>query len=54
MYHSSLDKTNEAKVLKEFSKPDSSIRGVITIALGIGVHIPDIDYVIHGYIKRNP
>ena len=35
MYHSSLDKTNEAKVVKEFSKVDSSIRGVITIAFGM-------------------
>ena len=35
-------------ILKEISKPDSAIRlAICTVALGIGINIPDIDLIIH-------
>ena len=32
-------------ILKEISKPDSAIR--LTLGIGIGINIPDIDLIIH-------
>ncbi|XP_052058943.1 uncharacterized protein LOC127699228 [Mytilus californianus] len=48
MYHRSTAKLNKDHVLEEFPKNNSKLRLVFaTVAFGMGVDIPDIDYVVH-------
>ena len=48
MFHSSISKDAESRILEEFPKEASTIRCVVsTIAFGMGVQINDIDTVIH-------
>ncbi|XP_070547318.1 ATP-dependent DNA helicase RecQ-like [Ptychodera flava] len=47
-FHSSLEDTDQKRVVDHFSHPTSIIRCVIaTIAFGMGVNIPDIGIIIH-------
>ncbi|CAC5368440.1 recQ [Mytilus coruscus] len=48
MYHRSTAKLNKDHVLEEFPKNNSKLRLVFaTVAFGMGVDIPDIDYVVN-------
>jgi superfamily II DNA helicase RecQ len=40
--------TNKEHVLQDFTKTDSKLRTVFaTVAFGMGVDVPDIDFVVH-------
>ena len=48
MYHSHSDENSRVRVQQVFTRPDSHIRVVAaTVALGLGVNIPDVRIVIH-------
>ena len=48
MYHSHNDNDTREIILKEFVKCTSTIRLLVTtVALGLGVQIPDVRYVVH-------
>jgi ATP-dependent DNA helicase RecQ len=48
MYHKCTHEISKSRIMKDFSKPDSVIRCLVaTVALGMGIDIPDIDMVIH-------
>lgn len=47
MYHAHVDTESDKRIRTEFSKPDSTIRLLIsTIKMGMGVDIPDINLVV--------
>ena len=48
MFHRSTAPSNKEHVLQEFTKTDSKLRTVFaTVAFGMGVDVPDIDFVVH-------
>ena len=48
MFHANLDSTTEEMLPREFISKDASVRCIVTtVAFGMGIQIPDIQYVIH-------
>lgn len=48
VFHSSLETSDQERIISQFKRPDSSIRCIVsTIALGMGIDIPDVVYVFH-------
>jgi superfamily II DNA or RNA helicase len=48
MYHGHLDPVAQENIPVTFSKTDSVLRCVITtLAFGLGINIPNVDYVLH-------
>ena len=55
MFHSHGDEDSKLRVQQAFTKPGSHIRVVMaTIALGMGIDIPDLRVVIHWGVERSP
>lgn len=47
-FHAELFDDTKARLLEEFSKPDSVVRCLVsTVAFGMGIDIPDIRLIIH-------
>ena len=54
MYHRHGDEDSKLRVQQVFARPDSHIRVVVaTVALGLGVDIPDVKFVIHWGAPRS-
>ena len=48
MFHTSTGEASKDRILRLFTKPESTIRCLVaTVALGMGIHIPDVDLVVH-------
>jgi len=48
MYHKCTHDTSKKRILTDFYKDSGTIRCVVaTVAMGMGVDIPDIDMVVH-------
>ena len=48
MYHKCTHDTSKSRILTDFCKDSGTIRCVVaTVAMGMGVDIPDIDMVVH-------
>ena len=48
MFHSATHEKSKARILKAFKSEDSHIRCLVaTVAVGMGVQIPDLDLVVH-------
>ena len=54
MYHSHSDEDSRVRVQEAFTKSDSHIRVVVaTVALGLGVDIPDLRIVVHWGLEKS-
>ena len=54
VYHAEVPDKYQTYYLEEFKKPDSSIRILVCIvAFGMGVSIPDVDFVIYWGVPRS-
>ena len=48
IFYGQMDKTSETQLPDAFKKPNSTCRCLIsTVAFGLGMDIPDIEYVLH-------
>ena len=48
MFHAHVDPLSQEEIPRQFSEVNSTLRCVIsTIAFGMGISIPNIDYIIH-------
>ena len=55
MFHNCTHESSKSRILKSFSKKDSTIRCVIaTVALGMGIDIQDVDIVVHYGCPKSP
>ena len=54
MYHTHSDDGSKVRIQTTFTKPDSYIRVVVaTVALGLGVDIPDLRLVVHWGLDKS-
>ena len=48
MYHSGTDKESQHRIASDIVQINSNLRCVIaTVAFGMGINLPDVDYVMH-------
>ncbi len=47
MFHGTTGVNTQADITERFSKKDGPPCVVATVAFGMGVHVPDVDFVLH-------